>query len=144
MVEKHEYGKGSRLEGSRSEGREVVLDAVHQLGLLYADQGKLGEAEKMYMRALQGYEEALGPETVERYIPALNTVWNLGNLFQAQKELIQAKQMFQRALAGFKVVLGASCAQSQQLEHALASLDATESKPRTLVRRIKRRVFNSR
>ncbi|OCK81058.1 hypothetical protein K432DRAFT_296369, partial [Lepidopterella palustris CBS 459.81] len=71
-----------------------TLRTVNNLGLLYADQGKLGEAEEMYMRALQGYEEAVGMENVDRYIPALNTVWGLGNLFQAQKELVQAKQMF--------------------------------------------------
>jgi len=30
--------------------------ALYGLGLLYADQGKLDEAEEMYQRALQGYE----------------------------------------------------------------------------------------
>jgi tetratricopeptide (TPR) repeat protein len=120
-----------------------TLDTVNNLGSFYVSQGKLGEAEEMFMRALQGYEEALGPETVEKHIPALNTVWNLGFLFRAQKKLIQARQMLQRALAGFNVVLGTSCAQSQHLERALESLDAIESKPRTLVGRIKRRIFNS-
>ncbi|KAN0075132.1 P-loop containing nucleoside triphosphate hydrolase protein [Elaphomyces granulatus] len=37
------------------------LDTVNNLGVLYADQGKLDEAEKMYQRALQGFEKALGP-----------------------------------------------------------------------------------
>jgi len=36
-----------------------TLDTVHNLGNLYADQGKLAEAEAMYTQALQGYEEAL-------------------------------------------------------------------------------------
>src|SRR5271154_3520419 len=31
--------------------------AFHHLGILYMDQGKLHEAETMFMRALQGYEE---------------------------------------------------------------------------------------
>jgi Tfp pilus assembly protein PilF len=35
-----------------------TLDTVNNLGLLYADQGKMAEAEQMYIRALQGYEEA--------------------------------------------------------------------------------------
>jgi tetratricopeptide (TPR) repeat protein len=35
-----------------------TLDMVNNLGLLYADQGKLDEAEKMYQQALQGYEKA--------------------------------------------------------------------------------------
>ena len=81
------------------------------------------------MRALQGYEEALGMENVDRYIPALNTMWGLGDLFKAQKELVQAKQMFQRALTGFQAVIGVSCAQSQQLGRALASLDTPRVNP---------------
>jgi hypothetical protein len=36
--------------------------ALHSLGNLYSDQGKLAEAEAMYVRALQGWEEALGPD----------------------------------------------------------------------------------
>ena len=36
--------------------------ALHSLGILFSDQGKLAEAEKMYIRALQGYEEAFGPK----------------------------------------------------------------------------------
>jgi tetratricopeptide (TPR) repeat protein len=117
-----------------------TLETVVNLSNLYKDQGELGEAEKMFMQAMHGYEEALGPDNVERYIPALNTMWNVGNLFQEQKEPAQAKPMFERAFAGFKVVLGASCAQSQQLERALASLDAPKSKSRTLVARIRRRI----
>ena len=35
--------------------------AFHSLGDLYKGQGKLAKAEKMYIQALQGYEEALGP-----------------------------------------------------------------------------------
>ena len=39
-----------------------TLDTVNNLGLLYADQGKLGEAERMCQRALAGNEKALGPD----------------------------------------------------------------------------------
>jgi len=35
-----------------------TLTTVNNLGLLYADQGKLAEAEKMYRRALDGKEKA--------------------------------------------------------------------------------------
>ena len=31
-----------------------TLGTVNNLGVLYADQGKMAEAEEMYMRALQG------------------------------------------------------------------------------------------
>ena len=50
-----------------------TLDTVSNLGSLYQDQGKLGEAEDTYLRALTGYKKALGPE----HTLALNTVNNL-------------------------------------------------------------------
>jgi hypothetical protein len=37
-----------------------TLDTVNDLGNLYKFQAKLEEAEKMYGRALQGYEKAFG------------------------------------------------------------------------------------
>lgn len=46
-------------------------------GSLYSGQGKLSEAEKMFERALQGYEKAIGRERVNTYIPTLNTKENL-------------------------------------------------------------------
>ena len=36
------------------------IHAVNNLGLLYADQGKMKEAETMYLRALDGYEKQRG------------------------------------------------------------------------------------
>jgi Tetratricopeptide repeat len=39
-----------------------TLSTVNNLGALYADQGKMDEAERMYQRALQGKEKAWGPE----------------------------------------------------------------------------------
>jgi tetratricopeptide (TPR) repeat protein len=41
---------------------ESVLAAIHGLGSLFSDQGKLDEAEEMYRRALAGYEKRLGLE----------------------------------------------------------------------------------
>ena len=79
-----------------------TLNTVNNLGLLYADQGKLGEAERMYQRALVGYEKALQPET----IPALNTVSNLARLYREQGKMNEAEKMFQRVIMGRKKVLG--------------------------------------
>ncbi|OXV07471.1 hypothetical protein Egran_04766 [Elaphomyces granulatus] len=76
---------------------------LHRLGLLYADQGKLDEAEKMYQRALQGYEKALGPG----HTSTLRTVYNLGLLYADQGKLDEAEKMYQRALQGYeKALLG--------------------------------------
>jgi tetratricopeptide (TPR) repeat protein len=38
----------------------MTLSIINNLGLLYANQGKLKEAEEMYQRALKGNEKALG------------------------------------------------------------------------------------
>ncbi|KAN0084763.1 HET domain containing protein [Elaphomyces granulatus] len=79
---------------------------LHMLGVLYANQGKLDEAEKMYQRALQGYvqgyEEAWGPD----YILTMDTVNNLGNLYAVQDKLDEAEKMYQRALQGYEEACG--------------------------------------
>ena len=70
--------------------------AFHNLGLLYTDQGKMAEAEKMYQRALEGYEKAWGPG----HTPTLDTVNNLGILYADQGKMAEAEKMYQRALEG--------------------------------------------
>ncbi|KAF2195732.1 hypothetical protein K469DRAFT_699339 [Zopfia rhizophila CBS 207.26] len=53
-----------------------TLNTVNNLGALYADQGKLTEAEKMYERALRGYKDALGctwPRKRQEYIGQRST-----------------------------------------------------------------------
>jgi len=69
---------------------------MHMLGYLYADQGKLEEAEKMYSRALVGKEKAWGPD----HTSTLDTVNNLGNLYKSQGKLEEAEKMYSRALVG--------------------------------------------
>jgi tetratricopeptide (TPR) repeat protein len=76
--------------------------ALQNLGDLYTDQGKLFEAEKMYIRALRGYEEALGPD----HTSTLDTVHNLGNLYKEQGKLTEAEKMYTRALRGMEEALG--------------------------------------
>ncbi|CZR52934.1 related to calcium-independent phospholipase A2 [Phialocephala subalpina] len=77
--------------------------AYHNLGDLYADQGKLVEGEQMYQRALQGFEKAWGPE----HTSTLDTVNNLGILYKNQGKLAEAEQMYQRGLSGYEKALGA-------------------------------------
>ncbi|RDW71000.1 putative nb-arc and tpr protein [Coleophoma cylindrospora] len=82
------------------EGGEVDVDGLHwvfhNLGDLYSDQSRLLEAEKMYIRALQALEEALGPD----HTSTLNTVHNLGLLYADQGKLAEAEKMYIRALEG--------------------------------------------
>ena len=67
-----------------------------------ADQGKLAEAEKMYQRALEGYEKAWGPE----HTSTLDTVNNLGNLYPDQGKMAEAEKMYERALEGYEKAWG--------------------------------------
>jgi tetratricopeptide (TPR) repeat protein len=83
------------------------LHRLHNLGLLYRDQGRLAEAEAMYQQALARYEKALGPE----HTSTLQTVNNLGVLYWNQDKLDEAEVIYQRALAGREKALG--------LEHML-------------------------
>ncbi|KAI0401063.1 hypothetical protein F4802DRAFT_609620 [Xylaria palmicola] len=73
-----------------------ILKTVNNLGILYADQGKLQEAEDMYLRALRGYEKAWGPD----HTSILKTVNNLGLLYADQGKLQEAEDMYLQALQG--------------------------------------------
>ena len=79
-----------------------VPSTVNNLGTLHSGQGKLAEAEQMYLRALAGKEKALGPD----HRSTLSTVNNLGNLYGDQGKLAEAEQMYQRALMEFRKSLG--------------------------------------
>jgi len=57
-------------------------------------QGKLDEAEKMYQRALQGYEKALGSVLIITYVPALNTAQNLAMLLSQIVEWVKLKELY--------------------------------------------------
>ena len=81
---------------------KIFLRALHLLGSLYTNQGKLVEAEQMYEQALRGKEEALGP----KHTSTLDTVNNLGLLYKDQGKLVEAEQMYERALRGYEEVLG--------------------------------------
>jgi hypothetical protein len=105
----------------------LTLLTVGNLGLLYADQGKLAEAEAMYTRALQGYEEALGPQFVLSYLPVLNTTFAFGNLLSQTAREMMAKGMYTRALSGYTTVQGPSSKWCRQLEDRLQALQVASA-----------------
>ena len=85
-------------EYERAWGAEhtLTLEAVNNLGGLYAKQGKMAEAEAMYLRALEGKEKVLGVE----HTSTLGTVNNLGLLLADQGKMAEAEAMYLRALQG--------------------------------------------
>jgi tetratricopeptide (TPR) repeat protein len=68
------------------------------LSILYWNQGRLSEAEKIYERALRGYEKTLGLERAS----TLETVNNLGILYQNQGRLSEAEKAYERVLQGYE------------------------------------------
>lgn len=62
--------------------------------------GRLAAAEKMYMRALEGYEKAWRAE----YILTLATINNLGNLYAGQSKMAETEKMYMRALKGYEKI----------------------------------------
>ncbi|KAH7135522.1 pfs domain-containing protein [Dendryphion nanum] len=84
------------------EGMNMIMEAIHGLGVLFADQGRLDKAEEMYQRALQGKEKAWGLE----HTSTLNTVNNLGSLYVDLGRMDEAEKMYQRALQGKEKALG--------------------------------------
>ncbi|CAN9171071.1 unnamed protein product [Alternaria alternata] len=80
----------------------TASNAVHNLGNLYVDQGRLDKAKEMYKRALEGKEKVLGPDNIS----TLCTVNNLGNLYIDLGRLDKAEEMYKRALEGKEKILG--------------------------------------
>lgn len=79
-----------------------AIYALHSLGGLYRDQGRLPEAGAIYQRALQRYEKTLGPG----HTSTLKTVNNLSGVYMDQGRLAEAEAMYQRALQGKEKTLG--------------------------------------
>ena len=103
---------------------DELADEFHNLGLLYADQGKLVEAEQMCQRALQGYEKAWGPD----HTLTLDIVNNLGLLYKNQGKLVEAEQMCQRALQGKEKAWGPDHTSTLNTVNNLGLLYANQGK----------------
>ena len=76
--------------------------SLNNLALLYKAQGRYGDAEPFYKRALAIREKALGPEH-PHVATSLN---NLALLYQAQGRYGDAEPFYKRALAIFEKALG--------------------------------------
>jgi len=103
---------------------ESIEWACYNMGGLFAHQGKLEEAEKMYIRALQGYEKAFGTD----HKSTLHTVNNLGNLYSDQGKMEEAEAMYIQALQGKEKALGADHKSTLQTVNNLGTLYAAQGK----------------
>src|ERR1700722_15418756 len=74
---------------------------LETVALLLQTQNKFENAERMYLRALAGYEKALEPDHPD----TLLVVQNLGLLYHDRGQIKQAEEMWTRALAGYEKAL---------------------------------------
>jgi len=103
---------------------DELADDCHNLGYLYANQGKLVEAEQMCQRALQGKEKAWGRD----HTSTLDTVNNLAVLHKNQGKLVEAEQMCQWALQGKEKAWGPDHTSTLDTVNNLANLYANQGK----------------
>lgn len=104
----------------------AMLDHIHDLGIIYAHEGKLAEAEKMYRRALAGYEQAFGTGHTNT-LPIIN---NLGILYANQGKLVQAEKLYRirKTLAGYEKALGPGHTSTLNAVHCLGGLYVNQGK----------------
>src|SRR5436190_1744881 len=102
-----------------------MLGAMHGLGILYANQGKLGEAEKMYQRALKGYEKVLDLGIATSYVPVLITFYKQKTAYDIQGDIDRARAMYSRALVGYQRVFEHDHPSCQDLRDRLATLETS-------------------
>ena len=103
---------------------QVLYFSYHAIGYFSKEQGKLSEAEEMYLRALTGYEKAWGPD----HTSTLNTVNNLGSLYADQGKMNEAKEMYLRALKGYEKTWGLDHTSTLNTVNNLGSLYKNQGK----------------
>jgi CHAT domain-containing protein/tetratricopeptide (TPR) repeat protein len=95
-----------------------TLILVNNLALLYQKQGRYGEAEPLFLRALEARERILGPE----HPNTLALVTDLASLYQDQGRYAEAERLYLRALEASERILGPEHPDTLILVNNLASL----------------------
>jgi tetratricopeptide (TPR) repeat protein len=105
---------GYITDGRLDEGEKDWI--LHKFRDTCSNQGQFKKAEKMYLSALQGFEEAWGPD----HTSTLDTVNSLGLLYESLGRLEEAEKIYLRALQGFKKHLGYEHKRCHRLRSALS------------------------
>lgn len=92
--------------------------SINMLAILYAEQGLLGIAEPLYIRALEIREKTLGPEHPDTAVSLNNLAW----LYSSQGSYGKAERLYLRALAIHSKRLGPNSADTVTNLNNLAGL----------------------
>ena len=101
-----------------------IESACHNLGTLFASQGKLDTAEDMYKYALKAKEKACGLD----HKSTLNTVDSLAVLYARQRNVGAAEEMYEQALRGYEKEYGLDHISTLGAADCLAILYAVQGK----------------
>ena len=79
-----------KLEKADIQVKRSILRAIHNIAMLYCDQRKPNDAEKMYLRALESYKEEYGAD----HESTLRVANNLGLLYDHQSKFNEAETIY--------------------------------------------------
>ena len=80
-----------------------TLTSMHNLALMYDEQGRLGEAEKLYVQAIEARKRVLGPEHRDTLI----SMYNLAIFWDKQGRRSEAMALMESAFEMTTKSLGA-------------------------------------
>ena len=101
-------------------------ESLHDIADLLSDLDGNQAAEKLYLRALRGKEEAWGP----KHTSTLSTVNNLGILYKNQDRMREAEEMYLRALRGYEEAWGPKHTSTLSTVNNLGNLYADQGRMR--------------
>ncbi|MCJ1467841.1 hypothetical protein MMC07_006466 [Pseudocyphellaria aurata] len=106
-----------------SQNGNHILDAVQKLGVLYTIQGRLNEAEDLYLWVLKG------KENISEHTDKLITLHHrLGNVYCDQAKFQKAEEMYLWALTNCEKTLGADHPSTLRTVNGLGNLYSRQDK----------------
>jgi tetratricopeptide (TPR) repeat protein len=85
-----------------------TIRIVNSIAILQKKQGKLEEAEAMYLHALNMYEQLSGASLSVCREDYLSTLNNLGLLYKTKRDFSQSRKYYDAAYTGRKEIFGTS------------------------------------
>jgi eukaryotic-like serine/threonine-protein kinase len=102
----------------------ATLTAVHDLGLVAAEQGRYGEAEALDRQALDGQRRVLGPKSLN----TLRSMNNLATAYMKEGKFADAEKLYLQTLAIENEVLGPDNSERVRTMNDLAQIYMDEEK----------------
>ncbi|KAF8448488.1 hypothetical protein BDZ91DRAFT_112651 [Kalaharituber pfeilii] len=83
--------------------KKEILEAVHNLCIVYREHGHYTKAEDLCKITLAGYEKLLGAD----HLDTLSMIYNMALIYGGQGQYSKALDLYEQALAGTEKALGA-------------------------------------